>query len=336
MTASFDPILIAAICATAVPFLLGGIAAGWYTRGIQEAPEEQEPKAVAPPAEPAAAQPADLPPPPSPKLQNMLSRLHDLADATSREVEEHTSRVDSINQKLNSLASPGSNASGASVLEAATQLLQANERLHAELASTRSRLDEHGRQLEARMNEARTDGLTGVANRRALDEELNRQFDAFVKGGEHFSLVLLDVDHFKQFNDKHGHQAGDEVLRGVGRILRETVASAGFVARFGGEEFAVLAPRAKGAEASALAERVREAIAAGRFPFEGVDLQVTASLAVAEAVTSGKQSAELVQRADEALYSAKKGGRNRTHRFNGKVCEPAVRSAPPKPQPAHA
>lgn len=334
MTASFDPILIVALCATAIPFLLGGIAAGWYTRGIQEAPDDEEPETAAPPVEPAA-KPAE-PPPPSPKLQNMLSRLHDLADATSREVEEHTSRVDSINRTLTSLSSRPGEASGASVLDAATQLLQANERLHAELASTRSRLDEHGRQLEARMNEARTDGLTGVANRRALDEELNRRFAGFLEGGDHFSLVLLDVDHFKQFNDKHGHQAGDEVLRGVGRILRETVGSAGFVARFGGEEFAVLAPRAKGAEATRLAERVRQAIAAGRFPFEGAELHVTASLGVAEAATAGKQAADLVQRADEALYSAKKGGRNRTHRFNGKTCEPAVRPSSAKPQPAHA
>lgn len=334
MTASFDPILIVAICATAIPFLLGGIAAGWYTRGIQETPEEKEPEAAPSAAETTAAKPAE--PPASPKLQNMLSRLHDLADATSREVEEHTSRVDSINRKLNSLSEPGSKASGASVLEAATQLLEANQRLHTELASTRSRLDEHGRQLEARMNEARTDGLTGVANRRALDEELSRRFAAFAGGGDHFSLVLLDVDHFKQFNDKHGHQAGDEVLRGVGRVLRETVGEAGFVARFGGEEFAVIAQRAKAAEAVTLAERVRQAIAAGRFPFEGTDLQVTASLGVAEAATAGKQAADLVQRADEALYSAKKAGRNRTHRFNGKSCEPAVRSATAKPQPAHA
>ncbi|HEX7448356.1 MAG TPA: GGDEF domain-containing protein [Pirellulales bacterium] len=334
MTASFDPILIVAVCATAIPFLLGGIAAGWYTRGVQETPEEEKPKSATPPAEPAAAEPAA--PPPSPKMQNMLSRLHDLADATSREVEEHTSRVDSINRKLNSLSAPGSKASGASVLEAATQLLQANERLHAELASTRSRLDEHGRQLEARMTEARTDGLTGVANRRALDEELNRRFAEFVSGGDHISLVLLDVDHFKKFNDTHGHQAGDEVLRGVGRILRETVKEAGFVARFGGEEFAVIAPRTKAAEATGLAERVRQAIAAGRFPFEGTDLQVTASLGVAEAATAGKQAADLVQRADEALYSAKKAGRNRTHRFNGKSCEPAVRNLAAKPQPAHA
>ncbi len=333
MTASFDPILIVAVCATAIPFLLGGVAAGWYTRGIQETPEEEKPESVSPSAE-AAPEPAA--PPPSPKMQNMLSRLHDLADATSREVEEHTSRVDSINQKLNSLSAPGSKASGASVLEAATQLLQANERLHAELASTRSRLDEHGRQLEARMTEARTDGLTGVANRRALDEELNRRFAAFVSGGDHISLVLLDVDHFKKFNDTHGHQAGDEVLRGVGRILRETVGASGFVARFGGEEFAIIAPGAKAAEATGLAERVRQAIAAGRFPFEGADLKVTASLGVAEAATAGKQAGDLVQRADEALYSAKKAGRNRAHRFNGKSCEPAVRTPAAKPQPAHA
>lgn len=313
---------ILALIATAVPGLLCGIVAGWYARGTPEAPlDAGGQKTAAPPEE----QPAAAPSPSSPLVRNMLSRLHELADSTTRGVDEHASRVEAINRQLNSLSSVPDGQLEHTVVEAAAQLMLANEQLQAELAATRTRLDEHGRQLEARMTEARTDGLVGVANRRALDDELNRSFEAFRASGDNFSLLLLDIDRFKLFNDRYGHQAGDEVLRGVGRALRETIGSAGSVARFGGEEFAVVLPGAVTCDAAALAERARLHIAATKCDFQGKELRVTVSFGVAEAALASENLKAMIHRADEALYAAKKAGRDRVFVFNGSGCEPASR-----------
>lgn len=317
-----DSTTILALIATAVPGLLCGIVAGWYARGMPEAPPEPvDQQAIAPPEE----QQASVPGPPSPMVRNMLSRLHDLADSTTRGVDEHASRVEAINRQLNSLSSVPGGQLEHTVVEAAAQLMLANEQLQAELAATRTRLDEHGRQLEARMTEARTDGLVGVANRRALDDELSRSFEAFRASGDNFSLLLLDIDRFKLFNDRHGHQAGDEVLRGVGRALRDTIGSAGFVARYGGEEFAVVLPATGTHAAADLAERARKHIAATKCDFQGKELRVTVSFGVAEAALAGENLKAMIHRADEALYAAKKAGRDRVFVFNGSRCEPASR-----------
>lgn len=333
LTGGMDNLLetttILALIATAVPGLLCGIVMGWYARGVPEAPPEPADTAPSAPPEEAPASP-----PPSPLVRNMLSRLHELADSTTRGVDQHASRVEAINRQLNSLSAAPTGQLENTVVGAAAQLLLANEQLQAELAATRSRLDEHGRQLEARMTEARTDGLVGVANRRALDDELNRSFEAFRASGDNFSLLLLDIDRFKLFNDRHGHQAGDEVLRGVGRALRETIGSAGFVARYGGEEFAVVLAGAVTCDAAALAEEARRHIAAAKFDFQGKELRVTVSFGVAEAALAGENLKALIHRADEALYAAKKAGRDRVYVFNGFGCEPANRLAERTPRAA--
>ncbi|MGH9178946.1 MAG: GGDEF domain-containing protein, partial [Acidimicrobiales bacterium] len=159
---------------------------------------------------------------------------------------------------------------------------------------------------------AGTDALTGLANRRVFQESLARELAVAARRGERCGLVVLDVDHFKAVNDTHGHQAGDEVLRLVGRALAEAARETDTAARYGGEEFAVVVPGCATSEAAAVAERLRAAViatcAAGPVP-------VTVSAGVASYPADALDGDALVAAADAGLYRAKRLGRNRTVRF---------------------
>jgi len=153
-----------------------------------------------------------------------------------------------------------------------------------------------------------TDGLTGLANRRRLDQDLP---GALADGGVGVGFVMVDVDHFKHYNDTHGHPAGDAVLRTVADVLRASVREGDVVYRYGGEEFCVLLPDTTEREAAEVAERLRQAVEAS--PIPGADQQpdgrVTVSVGLAMAAAADPSA--LTDRADKALYEAKHGGRNR-------------------------
>ncbi len=155
---------------------------------------------------------------------------------------------------------------------------------------------------------ASTDELTGVKNRRRFREDLDLLFSQADRLKAPLSLILLDIDHFKQYNDAFGHPAGDEVLREVGRVLRTTLRGHDVVARYGGEEFVVLLPTTGADEAVEVAERLRRTIAEYAWPHR----PVTASFGVATSEPDTPDAATLVDRADRALYFAKGAGRDRT------------------------
>lgn len=159
---------------------------------------------------------------------------------------------------------------------------------------------------------ATTDALTGLNNRRALYTQLEREFERAHRYKRPLSVVMLDVDHFKQVNDSFGHQTGDRVLRLIGDVLRATIRSADFGGRFGGEEFMVLAPETGRETIGILAERIRNTVAtASAAAGDGIPT-VTVSLGAATTELEGvKNHEELVHLADEALYRAKREGRNR-------------------------
>ena len=150
---------------------------------------------------------------------------------------------------------------------------------------------------------ARIDTVTGIGNRRALDEAM------LALAGTRLAAVLLDLDHFKAFNDRNGHLAGDEALSRVGEILRATVRRADLVFRYGGEEFLILAPGSDSTEAARLAERVRQAVQDDPRVGPG-GITVSAGVAVADRF-SASNPLGLLRRADTALYQAKRSGRNR-------------------------
>jgi diguanylate cyclase (GGDEF)-like protein len=157
---------------------------------------------------------------------------------------------------------------------------------------------------------ALTDGLTGMQNRRYFDDALREYLDEFGRIDKPVGLMILDLDHFKQVNDTHGHDVGDEVLRAVAQCVRGMTRYHDVVARLGGEEFAVVTPNMDAELLARFAERIRKAIASMSILSGNVRLKVTTSVGLA--VWDRKESAEdFYRRADRQLYEAKKQGRNR-------------------------
>jgi len=156
-----------------------------------------------------------------------------------------------------------------------------------------------------------TDGLTGLFNHRNFQEKLTAEFRRLERFSASLSLLLIDIDFFKKINDSYGHPAGDEVLREVSRIIRETIRSVDIPARYGGEEFAALLPGTNHEGALKMAERLRESIEKTNFPIEGKKLRVSVSIGAATSPHDAAAKEELVEKADKALYYAKRNGRNR-------------------------
>ncbi|MGI9427724.1 MAG: GGDEF domain-containing protein [Bythopirellula sp.] len=175
--------------------------------------------------------------------------------------------------------------------------------------------------IEHKLAEARIDALTGLANRRAFDEELERRLSERSRTGVDFCVSILDIDHFKEVNDKYGHLAGDNVLaEGVAEVIKQSKRSMDLAARYGGDEFVIIYPAFELAEAAASADRLRSEIAARQFPFDDVELTIHVSVGVAEA-TSADDVASLLDRADKALYAAKQAGRNKGFQHDGTTCQ---------------
>lgn len=168
-----------------------------------------------------------------------------------------------------------------------------------ELAASRQQLEELALQ----------DGLTGVLNRRALLERAAIELARAEREGGDVAVIMLDLDHFKAVNDTHGHLAGDAVLREAVARVQTAVRVYDLVGRYGGEEFLVVAPGAGPAEALAVAERIRGAIAERPVVWEGSEIAITTSIGVVS-VASGEDLFQAIGRADAALYKAKDAGRN--------------------------
>jgi diguanylate cyclase (GGDEF)-like protein len=155
------------------------------------------------------------------------------------------------------------------------------------------------------------DSLTGLLNRRAIEYLLDREYQRLQRFGETFSLLIVDIDHFKRINDRLGHAAGDAVLCAIAQRLQEQAREVDRVARFGGEEFCVLLPHTLHEGAVLAAERLREAINQVSINWEDESISVTISTGLATAEDPREPLESLMRRADEALYQAKAEGRNR-------------------------
>lgn len=173
-----------------------------------------------------------------------------------------------------------------------------------------------GETLEALRDLATRDQLTGLLNRREFERILREEKDRSLRFGQPCAIILADLDHFKSVNDRHGHPAGDEVLRQVARRLEGGIRSVDRVTRIGGEEFAIVMPQADGTVAAETANRLCKLIRAEPVPAGGdLLLPLTLSLGVAVFPADASKGEEIVTAADKALYAAKAGGRNRVVRF---------------------
>lgn len=263
------------------------------------------------------------PPSETSRGNEVLARLYELAASVAADVSQHSSRVKTISDEL----AGTDDANPAVVMAAVTDLVEANKHMQKQLEVAEDRMKEQAIELKTQTAAALSDGLTGLANRRALDDELAANRTKHAREETPVCVAMVDIDHFKQFNDTHGHSAGDKVLRGVAGVLAESMRKKDFVARYGGEEFSIVLPETTMEEAVRCIERARQAIEAATFHFEGVDLKVQASLGIAQLI-EGETAKSWVARADEALYAAKQAGRNLCYMHDGKSTLP-IEIAPP-------
>ncbi len=180
-----------------------------------------------------------------------------------------------------------------------------------ELDNAQIKIREQEAVLERLSKDASTDFLTQVFNRAAFDRRLVEEFARYKRYGQVFSLVLFDIDHFKNVNDTYGHLAGDRVLKAVALLINEEKRVADFLARFGGEEFVLILPGIEKETAGTVAEKFRRKIESTTFKFENQNINITVSAGVAEVESRDELPSDVVKRADEALYQAKSAGRNR-------------------------
>jgi diguanylate cyclase len=196
----------------------------------------------------------------------------------------------------------------------ATRTMEARSKLLEQQLQTSSReVSDLKERLESVRRESLTDQLTGIANRKAFDTELDEAIDRANESGEPLCLMMCDIDHFKKFNDTWGHQTGDQVLRLVATCLTENVKGRDTAARYGGEEFAVILPQTALDDARNLADQIRNKVESKKLVKKSTgDILGVITLSVGLALLKPDETAvELIQRADSCLYSAKRRGRNR-------------------------
>lgn len=227
-----------------------------------------------------------------------------LAEAAD-EMSDHQAKL----QKIESSLSEAADRLPPKLVTVVAELVEVNEQLRRRLIDSEQKLSDQAAQIESHYAAARTDPLTRLANRRVFDEELTAAALRFQRDAIVSAVALIDVDHFKRLNDRWGHPIGDAALRRVADLLRRAVGRRGLVARIGGEEFAVLLPRVGLTDAAVLADRLRSAVAADQWTVDDHSMNVTISVGLA-ALEHDEDGPRLLRRADQALYAAKRGGRN--------------------------
>lgn len=199
------------------------------------------------------------------------------------------------------------------VIEETRSMIDRSDLLEKQLSQSTVEIGELRKQVESASREAMTDPLTGIGNRKMFDYQMKQCMQAAMEHGSELALMMLDIDHFKRFNDNFGHQFGDMVLRLVARSLTEGVKESDQPIRYGGEEFAILMPGTQIGDALLLAEQLRSAVASKTLVKKGTKEtlgNVTMSIGVSS-YRLGEPVTAFIERADAALYKAKQSGRNR-------------------------
>ncbi|MDO8840605.1 MAG: GGDEF domain-containing protein [Parvibaculum sp.] len=248
------------------------------------------------------------------KLNTEVDRILKIIEETAGNSSTFGHSVRAASESLTNQSTPNDVAHAVEAIIAASRKMEERSaELEETLHATKSELSELQQNLEMAHSEARTDGLTGVNNRKAFDEALAREVAAASADGNALCLVIGDIDHFKKFNDTFGHQTGDQVLKLVANCLKTGALEQHIVARYGGEEFAVIMPATEINLAETVTNKIRETVQARELVKRstGESLgRVTMSMGIA-LLRPGETGAALIKRADDCLYAAKHAGRNR-------------------------
>lgn len=256
------------------------------------------------------------------EAQKGLMRWPELAKILSNPDVQQSARIEGKGgQTLDLTVSPlydrGNTFNGRLVI-----LRDISERIRAEKAlrkvnlRLRTKIEEIEELQHQLREQAIRDSLTGVFNRRYLEESLGRELARVKRTSEPLSVAMLDIDHFKQFNDAHGHAAGDRMLQSLAAILQANTRAADIVCRYGGEEFAVVLPGASAETALARMEFCRQSFERQALAYDGLELRSTLSAGIATFPADGEGVNLLLDRADKALYLAKEKGRNQVSSFS--------------------
>jgi len=241
-----------------------------------------------------------------------LSEILRTADDLSQDIDSRNTKLADMEREVQDLDVPVEMQKMHDLLLAHIKdVISSNRKLEDDLLCTRYTLEQQARELDRTRAQARTDELSQLGNRRAFDEAMDYWLLQWKRQGERFALVLTDVDHFKWINDTHGHQAGDRVLKGVGDFLKKNLSEDHFIARFGGDEFAVLLKYEEREDAVEIAESLCAGVQTRDFSAigHGERIAITFSMGLAF-VRDGDDAKRLIERADSCLYQAKVAGRN--------------------------
>lgn len=242
-------------------------------------------------------------------VARLLTRLDELTEDTGK-YGAHLARFEEELDRPRGLEAIRRLLSG--ILAQTRAMQERTSKLEVEFADTSRRMAGLRADLASAQRDAHTDALTGIGNRKHFDRALVLAAQEALEAGEPLALLLIDIDHFKRFNDAHGHQIGDQVLRVVAQSLTRSIKGRDVATRYGGEEFALILPRTDAGGARELAEQIRATIANGRIRLRqsrrclgGVTVSIGAA-----AYVRGEPLTRLLRRADQALYMAKGMGRN--------------------------
>lgn len=250
------------------------------------------------------------------RAQMVAAELDRIAGAVRHSLSRHQAILCRFKDNVGKLGQQQQEAAWKQLCQEVDEILRPTLRLANQIATASEEIRQQTVNLMS-FTEVRTDPLTGVTNRRGLEDALVSQLALLNRYATQFSLAMFDVDHFKQLNDRFGHLEGDRMLKELAQLMDECARETDFVGRYGGEEFLIIMPQTNLEGACAFSERLRAII-------EG-QLRLTVSAGVATA-NDGDTRDSLLTRADDALYSAKAAGRNMVFRHTGEEAEPVVQA----------
>lgn len=239
------------------------------------------------------------------KVRGITNQLQSLSERVLDNVCNHSEKIKSFGDELATSEAIDADK----ILDAVDKIISANQQMQNELETAQRQLVQQQQIIEQTTQQAMSDALTGLANRRALDEHLGKLLVA-KSDEELIGLLLMDIDHFKRFNDTYGHLTGDAVLTCFARLIQQSVKTTAFPARYGGEEFVVVLRGTSEQELLQQAVVVRKFVSEQTISHEDLELNITASAGLC-LVRAGDNLSIAYERSDEGLYKAKEAGRNR-------------------------